>query len=62
MIRGTVKDDGYFIFICCADKDEDGTVDFTNPVQHEKANPNYGVTNQKAIRKKWKQMTGIDVE
>ena len=44
VIRGTVKDDGYFIFICCADKDEDGTVDFTNPAQHEKANPNYGVT------------------
>ena len=44
VIRGTVKDDGYFIFICCADEDEDGTVDFTNPVQHEKANPNYGVT------------------
>src|SRR5699024_1281219 len=41
---GTVKDDGYFIFICCADEDEDGTVDFTNPAQHEKANPNYGVT------------------
>ena len=44
VIRDTVRDDGYFIFICCADKDEDGTVDFTNPVQHEKANPNYGVT------------------
>lgn len=44
VIRGTVKDDGYFIFICCADEDEDGTVDFINPVQHEKANPNYGVT------------------
>ena len=44
VIRGTVKDDGYFIFICCADNDEDGTVDFTNPAQHEKANPNYGVT------------------
>ena len=44
VIRGTVKDDGYFIFICCAEEDEDGTVDFTNPVQHEKANPNYGVT------------------
>lgn len=44
VIRGTVKDEGYFIFICCADEDEDGTVDFTNPVQHEKANPNYGVT------------------
>lgn len=44
VIRGTVKDEGYFIFICCADEDEDGTVDFTSPVQHEKANPNYGVT------------------
>lgn len=44
VIRGTVKDDGYFIFICCADEEEDGTVDFTNPAQHEKANPNYGVT------------------
>lgn len=44
VIRGTVKDDGYFIFICCADEEEDGTVDFTSPVQHEKANPNYGVT------------------
>lgn len=44
VIRGTVRDDGYFIFICCADEEEDGTVDFTSPVQHEKANPNYGVT------------------
>lgn len=44
VLRDTVKDEGYFIFICCADKDEDGTVDFTNPAQHEKANPNYGVT------------------
>ena len=44
VLRDTVKDEGYFIFICCADKDEDGTVDFTSPVQHEKANPNYGVT------------------
>lgn len=44
VLRDTVKDEGYFIFICCADEDEDGTVDFTNPVQHEKANPNYGVT------------------
>ena len=35
---------GIFIFICCADEEEDGTVDFTSPVQHEKANPNYGVT------------------
>ena len=44
VLRGTVKDDQYFIFICCMDKDENGDVDFTNPVQHAKANPNYGVT------------------
>lgn len=44
VLNGTVKDDAYFIFICCADQDEKGNVDYTNPVQHEKANPNYGVT------------------
>jgi phage terminase large subunit-like protein len=44
VLNGTVKDDGYFIFICCADQDEKGDVDFTNPIQHQKANPNYGVS------------------
>lgn len=44
ILDGTVPDDGYFIFICEADKDENGDVDFTNPIQHQKANPNYGVT------------------
>lgn len=44
VLRGTVKDDQYFIFICCADKDENGDVDFLDPVQHQKANPNYGIT------------------
>ena len=44
VLRGTVRDDGHFIFICCADKDESGDVDFINPVQHRKANPNFGVT------------------
>ena len=44
VLRGTVRDDQYFIFICCADKDEDGNVDYLDPVQHQKANPNYGVT------------------
>ena len=44
VLRGTVRDDQYFIFICCMDKDENGDVDFTNPVQHQKANPNYGIT------------------
>ena len=44
VLNGTVEDDQYFIFICCADPDENGVIDYTNPVQHEKANPNYGVT------------------
>lgn len=44
VLRGTVKDDQYFIFICCADKDENGDVDYTNPEQWQKANPSYGVT------------------
>lgn len=44
VLRGTIRDDAHFIFICCADKDEAGNVDFTNPIQHEKANPNYGIT------------------
>lgn len=41
---GAVKDDTLFSFICRADKDEKGNVDYTNPIQHQKANPSYGVT------------------
>ena len=44
VLDGIVKDEQYFIFICCADQDENGEVDYTNPVVHEMANPNYGVT------------------
>lgn len=40
----TVKDDSLFSFVCRADKDDKGNVDYTNPVQHQKANPSYGVT------------------
>lgn len=40
----TVDDEAYFVFIAKADEDEQGEVDYTNPIQHEKANPNYGVT------------------
>lgn len=41
----TVVDERYFVFICKADEDPiTGEVDYTDPVQHEKANPNYGVT------------------
>lgn len=44
VLNGTVKDDAYHIFICKADEDENGNVDYLNPIEHEKANPNYGVT------------------
>ena len=39
-----VQDDALFCFVSHAERSEDGEVDYTNPVQHEKANPNYGVT------------------
>ncbi len=41
---GTVKDDSFFSFVARADQDEKGNVDYTNSIQHQKANPNYGVT------------------
>lgn len=40
----TVTDEKYFVFIAKADEGELGEVDYTDPIQHEKANPNYGVT------------------
>ena len=40
ILSGAVRDDQYFVFICKADDPDD----YTNPVEHEKANPNYGVT------------------
>ena len=30
--------------MCCANPDENGNIDFTNPEVHEMANPSYGVT------------------
>ena len=44
VVNGTVKDDTLFAFVSRADQDENGDVDYTNPIQHEKANPSYGVT------------------
>lgn len=44
VLNGTIKDDQYFIFMCCANPDENGDIDYTNPVVHEMANPGYGVT------------------
>lgn len=44
ILDGTVKDEAYFIFICKADENENGDIDYTNPVIHEMANPAYGVS------------------
>lgn len=44
ILDGTIKDEQYFIFICCANPDDDGNIDYTNPVVHEMANPAYGVS------------------
>lgn len=44
VVSGTVKDDQLFVFIARADQDENGDVDYLNPVQHKKANPSFGVT------------------
>lgn len=44
VLDGTIKDEQYFIFMCCAPKDENGEVDYLNPLVHEMANPAYGVS------------------
>ena len=44
VLDGLVKDEQYFIFICEADADENGEIDYTNPKIHEMANPGYGVS------------------
>ena len=45
ILDGTIKDEQYFIFMCCAPEGvKDGTVDFTDPKIHEMANPAYGVS------------------
>lgn len=44
VLDGTIQDEQYFIFLCCANPGEDGEIDYTNPVTHEMANPSYGVT------------------
>lgn len=44
VVSGQVKDDSLFVLIARADQDENGDVDYLNPIQHEKANLSYGVT------------------
>lgn len=42
--NGTVKDDSFFSLVARADQDENGDVDYLDPIQHQKANLSYGVT------------------
>lgn len=44
VLNGTIRDEQYFIFLCCANPDEAGNIDYTNPIVHEMANPAYGVS------------------
>lgn len=44
VLNGTIKDDSLFCFVSKAEQDENGDVDYLNPLQHELANPSYGVT------------------
>ena len=44
VLDGTIQDEQYFVFMCCANPGEDGEIDYTNPAVHEMANPNYGIT------------------
>lgn len=44
VLNGTVTDEQYFIFMCCANPDENDNIDYTNPKIHEMANPGYGVS------------------
>lgn len=44
VLNALYEDEQYFIFIAKADQDDKGNVDYTSPIQHEKANPNYGVS------------------
>lgn len=44
VVTGQLQDDSLFVFVSRADQDEKGNVDYTNPLQHQKANPSYGVT------------------
>ena len=44
VVTGVVKDDSLFCFISRADEDKKGNVDYLDPIQHQRANPNYGVS------------------
>lgn len=41
---GVVENDSLFVYVARADMSDNGDVDYTSAIQHEKANPSYGVT------------------
>lgn len=45
---GIVNDDALFSFVARADQDDKGNVEYTDAIQHQKANPSYGVTKRPA--------------
>lgn len=44
ILEGTVTDEQYFVLIAKADTDEEGNVNYMDPIEHEKANLNYNVS------------------
>lgn len=44
VVSGEVQDDSLFVLIARADQNENGEVDYLDPIQHQKANLNYNVT------------------
>ena len=44
ILDGSAQNEQLFVFMCMADEDENGNIDYTNPQVHEIANPNYGVS------------------
>ena len=44
VVNGTNPDDSLFVLIARADENENGEVDYLDPIQHQKANLSYGVT------------------
>lgn len=44
LLEEVVHDETLFCFLSMADQDEAGNVDYMDPAEHEKANPNYGVS------------------
>lgn len=44
VVNGMVSDDSLFVFVSRADQNDKGECDYTDPLQHQKANPNYGIT------------------